>query len=177
MALGVITAIIPTLKHMFIEPVEAGTSYPLAPDGKPIFSVFIDAAAYLGAAAIPLALIVTGASFARMSISSHTWPSLPLRAIFGLSILKLVIMPSIGLSTVYALDHFTSVFAGDRKQLLKMICIYYSCSVTSTNQISLSALAAAEFGEEGNSDLLCAFIVVQVSFLFFLKRGAFDSKL
>ncbi|KAG0147775.1 hypothetical protein CROQUDRAFT_655788 [Cronartium quercuum f. sp. fusiforme G11] len=172
MGIGLITAVIPPLKHLFVKPIKAGIDYPVAPDGRPVLSVFIDATAYLGASAIPLSLIVTGASFARMSISRQMWPSLPLWAIFGLALMKLFLMPIIGLSLVYGLDQLTDIFAGEDHELLKMICIYYSCSVTSTNQISLSALAAAEMGQESNADLLCAFIVIQ--YLLYPIAGTID---
>ncbi|KAH9811197.1 auxin efflux carrier [Melampsora americana] len=161
-SLGLITAITPTLKHLFVIPNPPNLDYPKAPDGKPILSILIESASFLGSSAIPLALIITGASFARMSISRETSKSLPFKAIFGLAFMKLVISPIIGLSFVFCLNKYTSLFAGDHKELLKMICIYYSCSVTSTNQISLSALASGSIGQESNVELLCAFILVQV---------------
>ncbi|EGG11228.1 uncharacterized protein MELLADRAFT_92290 [Melampsora larici-populina 98AG31] len=160
-SLGLITAITPALKHLFVIPTKPNLNYPTAPDGKPILSILIESAAFLGASAIPLALIITGASFARMSISRETSNSLPFKAIFGLAFIKLVVLPIIGLSLIFCLDRYTSLFGGENKELLKMICIYYSCSVTSTNQISLSALAAGSFGQESNVELLCAFILVQ----------------
>lgn len=160
-SLGLITAITPALKYLFVIPTKPNINYPTAPDGKPILSILIESASFLGAAAIPLALIITGASFARMSISRETSNSLPFKAIFGLAFIKLVVLPIIGLSLIFVLDRYTSLFAGENKELLKMICIYYSCSVTSTNQISLSSLAAGSFGQESNVELLCAFILVQ----------------
>ncbi|CAH7666403.1 auxin efflux carrier [Phakopsora pachyrhizi] len=157
--LSTFIAATPMLKALFVE-VKNRESI-TAPDGKPVLSVILDSTQYLGAAAIPLALIVTGASFANMSIPRDSWSSLPIAAILGLSVIKLLILPVIGVAAVFAIDKTTNIFEGKEAKILKMICLYYSCTVTSTNQISLATLAASEFNTEGNVDILCAFVIVQ----------------
>jgi len=161
LVVATVIAVIPPLKELFVVISNRRSTAPTAPDGKPIFSVVIDSAEYLGASAIPLALIVTGASFASMSVPRHSWTSLPIRAIFGLAFLKLIALPIIGFVAVGTIDKLTNIFTGKEARVLKMICLYYSCAVTSTNQISLSALAASDLKSESNVDLLCAFIIVQ----------------
>ncbi|CAH7666402.1 auxin efflux carrier [Phakopsora pachyrhizi] len=157
--LATFIAVTPLLKALFVE-VKNRESI-TAPDGKPVLSVILDSTQYLGAAAIPLSFIVAGASFANMSIPRDSWSSLPIAAILGLSVIKLLILPVIGVAAVFAIDKTTNIFEGKEAKILKMICLYYSCTVTSTNQISLATLAASEFNTEGNVDILCAFVIVQ----------------
>ncbi|KAH9448642.1 hypothetical protein MJO28_015100 [Puccinia striiformis f. sp. tritici] len=168
--IGTIVAVTPLLKGMFTVPSNSEVQKPTTPDGKPLLSVILDSTDYLGAAAIPLGLLVTGASFANMSIPRNSWHRLPLRAILGLTIIKLVCLPIIGIIAVSLIDRYTILFVGHEGKVLKLICLYYSCTVTSTNQISLSSIAAGLFFKHrhdsshevaSNVDLLCSFVALQ----------------
>ncbi|KNE90446.1 hypothetical protein PSTG_16112 [Puccinia striiformis f. sp. tritici PST-78] len=168
--IGTIVAVTPLLKGMFTVPPNSEVQKPTTPDGKPLLSVILDSTDYLGAAAIPLGLLVTGASFANMSIPRNSWHRLPLRAILGLTIIKLVCLPIIGIIAVSLIDRYTILFVGHEGKVLKLICLYYSCTVTSTNQISLSSIAAGLFFKHrhdsshevaSNVDLLCSFVALQ----------------
>jgi hypothetical protein len=172
---GTLVAVTPPLKGLFTVLKDHGVQRPSAPDGKPLLSVILDSTEYLGAAAIPLGLLVTGASFANMSIPRRSWFRLPLRAIFGLTLIKLVCLPALGIVAVSFIDRYTHFFAGEEGRVLKLICLYYSCTVTSTNQISLSSIAAGIFLKPGESsdeevasnvDLLCSFVALQASLKF-----------
>ncbi|KAA1070418.1 Protein M3 [Puccinia graminis f. sp. tritici] len=167
---GTLVAVTPPLKGLFTKLKDHAVQEPSAPDGKPLLSVILDSTEYLGAAAIPLGLLVTGASFANMSIPRRSWFRLPLRAIFGLTLIKLVCLPALGIVAVSFIDGYTNFFAGEEGRVLKLISLYYSCTVTSTNQISLSSIAAGIFLKPGESsdeevasnvDLLCSFVALQ----------------
>ncbi|KAI9616103.1 hypothetical protein KEM48_005360 [Puccinia striiformis f. sp. tritici PST-130] len=95
---------------------------PTTPDGKPLLSVILDSTDYLGAAAIPW-ILVTGASFANMSIPRNSWHRLPLRAILGLTIIKLVCLPIIGIIAVSLIDRYTILFVGHEGKVLKLIVV------------------------------------------------------
>jgi hypothetical protein len=86
-------------------------------------------------------------------------------------VIKLVCVPALGVLVVSAIDQSTHVFTGEEGRVLKLICLYYACTVTSTNQISLSSIAAGFFANSraqsthevaSNVDLLCAFVALQV---------------
>jgi hypothetical protein len=171
LVVGTVVAVTPILKGLFTSARDRPVQKPTTPDGKPLLSVILDSTEYLGAAAIPLGLLVTGASFANMSIPRRSWPRLPLRAILGLMVIKLVCVPALGVLVVSAIDQSTHVFTGEEGRVLKLICLYYACTVTSTNQISLSSIAAGFFANSraqsthevaSNVDLLCAFVALQV---------------
>lgn len=170
LVVGTVVAVTPLLKGLFTAARDGPVQKPTTPDGKPLLSVILDSTEYLGAAAIPLGLLVTGASFANMSIPRRSWPRLPLRAILGLTVIKLVCVPALGVLAVSAIDQSTHVFTGEEGRVLKLICLYYACTVTSTNQISLSSIAAGFFENPAaqsthqvasNVDLLCAFVALQ----------------
>ncbi|PLW39368.1 hypothetical protein PCASD_05036 [Puccinia coronata f. sp. avenae] len=170
LVVGTVVAVTPILKGLFTSARDRPVQKPTTPDGKPLLSVILDSTEYLGAAAIPLGLLVTGASFANMSIPRRSWPRLPLRAILGLMVIKLVCVPALGVLVVSAIDQSTHVFTGEEGRVLKLICLYYACTVTSTNQISLSSIAAGFFANSraqsthevaSNVDLLCAFVALQ----------------
>ncbi|WAQ91898.1 hypothetical protein PtA15_15A291 [Puccinia triticina] len=166
---GTLVAVAPPLKGLFTVPKDHAVQKPTTPDGKPLLSVILDSTEYLGAAAIPLGLLVTGASFANMSIPRRSWHRLPLRAILGLMIIKLVFLPALGVVAVSLIDRSTGFFDGEEGRILKLICLYYSCTITSTNQISLTSIAAGIFLKSGehsnevasNVDLLCSFVAIQ----------------
>ncbi|KAI9607935.1 hypothetical protein H4Q26_005385 [Puccinia striiformis f. sp. tritici PST-130] len=144
--IGTIVAVTPLLKGMFTVPPNSEVQKPTTPDGKPLLS------------------------FCNMSIPRNSWHRLPLRAILGLTIIKLVCLPIIGIIAVSLIDRYTILFVGHEGKVLKLICLYYSCTVTSTNQISLSSIAAGLFFKHrhdsshevaSNVDLLCSFVALQ----------------
>ncbi|MBW0473914.1 hypothetical protein O181_013629 [Austropuccinia psidii MF-1] len=169
LVVATVIAVVPALKHLFVN--EDYHHLPTASGDEPILSVFLDSAKFLGASAMPLALIVTGASFGRMSVPRSSWSSLPFGAMFGLAVAKLIIMPLFGFGAVSLLKNFTNIFEGKDGQVLQFVCFYYSCTVISTNQISLTTIAAGDSSIESNVDLLCAFIIIQ--YLIYLVAGTF----
>ena len=62
---------------------------------EPVLDVLFQVTTFLGGAAVPTSLIILGASLARIKVPRPI-TSLPLRAICGLTIAKLVILPVAG---------------------------------------------------------------------------------
>lgn len=90
--------IISPLKALFV-PVDgwSGSRVPFAPDGHPPLAFITDTAAFVGSVSIPAALVLLGASFARLRVSGdllgipsrqlmqqmpNNWRDLPLASIF-----------------------------------------------------------------------------------------------
>jgi hypothetical protein len=69
-AIAIPCGIISPLKALFVQ-VDgwSGTRVPFAPDGNPPLAFITDTAAFIGAISIPAALILLGASFARLKVS------------------------------------------------------------------------------------------------------------
>lgn len=65
--LGLLFSLVPPLKAL-LTPTE-GTEMPDGPDGLPPLHFVLDTAAFLGGITVPLALILLGASFARLKVS------------------------------------------------------------------------------------------------------------
>jgi hypothetical protein len=69
-AIAIPCGIISPLKALFIPvPNWTGDRVPNAPDGNPPLAFILDTAAFIGAISIPAALILLGASFARLTVS------------------------------------------------------------------------------------------------------------
>lgn len=74
-AIAIPCGIISPLKALFVQ-VDgwSGTRVPFAPDGNPPLAFITDTAAFIGAISIPAALILLGASFARLKVSLAYFP-------------------------------------------------------------------------------------------------------
>ena len=81
---------------------------PNAPDGKPPLSFVIDTTTFLGGMTIPATLFLLGAALARLKVRQNTvgmgltqktpkrWKKQPLVAIFTMTLVKMVLVPLIG---------------------------------------------------------------------------------
>lgn len=134
---GLVIALVTKLKVLFVA-VTDGTFHPTAPvstlrhfgvggarsadplarlkDGDPPLAIILDTMSFLGAASVPLGLLVLGAALARMRLPRPI-SRLPLASIFGLAIAKLVILPVIGFLFVHALTFHTSTVPPSNKVL------------------------------------------------------------
>lgn len=66
---SIIIGVIPQLRNLFVPADPSDPSFsPQAPDGLPPLSTIYDAAAFIGAASVPLGLIILGASIATIEI-------------------------------------------------------------------------------------------------------------
>lgn len=101
---ALIIALVPRIKSLFyLDP--TSTFQPTAPDGQPPLAVLLDATSFLGAASVPLGLIVLGSALARMRIP-RPWSKLPIGSIVGLAVSKLIILPVIGYFLVHGMARY-----------------------------------------------------------------------
>lgn len=91
---ALLIALVKPLKALFT-PV-ADSPIPNAPDGQPPLAFILDATTFIGGASIPLGLICLGSALARLKVPRSQWSSLPVGAIAGLAIGKMLIMPVLG---------------------------------------------------------------------------------
>lgn len=94
--ISIIVAMAPPLKALFVK-----TSFymPSAPDKKPPLSFIMDFTSYVGAASVPLGLLLLGATIARLKIKSMVpgfW-----KTVIAITACRLIIMPifGVGLTT------------------------------------------------------------------------------
>lgn len=154
---SIIIGVVPFLRNLFV-PAEATSRFsPLAPDGNPPLSTIYEAAAFVGAASVPLGLIVLGASIATIKVPRPI-TRLPLLSMLTMALVKLAVVPIFGFFFVQALVR-RGVVESENKVLV-FVLTSLSCVPTSTIQVVWSRLLAPP-GVENNSTLLGAYLLVQ----------------
>lgn len=90
MLAAIITALVPSLKALFIAP-PAGSSVYIkpAPDGLPPLDVLFDTATFAGNACIPLGLVCLGSALARLTVPRPVRKA-PVGAIMTFAIMKVI---------------------------------------------------------------------------------------
>ncbi|KAM0752507.1 hypothetical protein T439DRAFT_209834 [Meredithblackwellia eburnea MCA 4105] len=160
---ALIIAVVPDIKVLFVASTD-GTFHPLAPDGQPPLEILYATAQFVGAASVPLGLIVLGSSLAKMVIPRPV-SRLPIASILWMAILRIVALPIMGFFFVKALVRYTKLVSEDNK-VLQFVLVYMSCVPTGTIQIAYSQMFAPE-GARNNADLLAAYLIAQyVVFIF-----------
>jgi len=96
-------ALIPSLKALFVT--VPSVHMPSAPDGLPPLAFFFDTTAFIGAASVPLGLICLGSALARLNFprDREGWRMLPVGAITGVAVGRMIIMPVLGVLLVQGL--------------------------------------------------------------------------
>lgn len=113
-------ALIPRLKSLFvIIPNSPNQSH--GPDGLPPLSFLLDTATFIGNASVPLGLVCLGSALARLNVPKP-WTRLPLGAIGVFTIVKLFVMPVLG---VLICDLFTTKMGLINKEdkVLRFVCM------------------------------------------------------
>jgi hypothetical protein len=113
-------SVVPALKALFVQ-VE-GVHMPPAPDGQPPLAFIMDIATFLGNAAVPLGLLCLGAAIANVQLPRGNFRALPLGAILALAILKMLVMPVIGVAITNSLIKGGLIDMDDK--VLRFVCLY-----------------------------------------------------
>ncbi|KAI0337946.1 hypothetical protein BDW22DRAFT_1363533 [Trametopsis cervina] len=153
-------ALIDDLKALFVDISENGGPNWKGPDGKPPLSFIIDTAEFIGGIAIPLALILLGASFARLRIP-RPLSRLPITAMLTVALAKMLILPVIGVFMVQAMVH--SGLIDKESKAERFVAIFLSGTPAAVNQLIVASL----YAPEGEVDTLAAFLLVQYVIMFF----------
>ncbi|KZT26028.1 auxin efflux carrier [Neolentinus lepideus HHB14362 ss-1] len=139
LAVSLPIALINSLKALFV-PVPGGPSW-TAPDGRPPLAFVIDTATFLGTMAIPLALILLGASFARLRIP-RPLSRLPLPAMLAVSAAKMFLLPVIGVLVVQAMVRGGLIARDARAE--KFVGMLLSGTPAAVNQLIVASLYAPD---------------------------------
>lgn len=115
-----IISLVPTLKALFV-PGVPGTHIAPAPDGLPPLSFLIDTASFIGATSVPLGLVCLGSALARLKVPRGQWGQLPIGAIGGLAVGKILIMPVLGVLICQGLTNVGVIDKDDK--VLRFVCM------------------------------------------------------
>ncbi|KAG8842261.1 Protein M3 [Tulasnella sp. 330] len=150
-------ALVPRLKGLFVPLPNS----PHGPDGLPPLAFLLDTATFIGAASVPLGLICLGSALARLNVPKP-WTRLPLGAIGMFTVMKLFLMPVLGVLICELFTHGIPLFNPNDK-VLRFVCIFFSSVPTATTQVFLTQLHSPD----GNAEHLSAFLVPQYALMFF----------
>ncbi|KAJ7718718.1 auxin efflux carrier transmembrane protein [Mycena maculata] len=152
-----IIALVPQLKALFVD--VAGTHIPNAPDGQPPLAFVMDAATFIGAASVPMALVCLGSALARLRVPRGSWGSLPIGAILSLSAGKMLLFPVLGVLICKGLVQGGVISRDDK--VLQFICMFFSCLPTATTQVFVTQVASGT----GSAEHLSAFLIPQYALM------------
>ncbi|KAJ3555880.1 hypothetical protein NM688_g2340 [Phlebia brevispora] len=152
-------ALVNDLKALFVDISNDGGPDWKAPDGNPPLAFVIDTASFVGDMAVPLALILLGASFARLRIPRPI-SRLPIMAMIAVALMKMAILPVIGVFMVQAMVHGGLIDRDAKAE--KFVAMFLSGTPAAVNQLIVSSL----YAPEGDVDTLSAFLLIQYTFMF-----------
>ncbi|KAI0832851.1 auxin efflux carrier [Trametes gibbosa] len=160
LAISLPIALVQPLKALFVDVSAIGGPSWKGPDGRPPLAFLIDTAQFLGNIAVPLALVLLGASFAQLRIP-RPLSRLPLLAMFLTTITKMLILPIVGVFLVQAMTKAGLIDKEAKAE--RFVAMFLSGTPTAVNQLIVSSL----YAPDGNVDTLSAFLLVQYVFMFF----------
>ncbi|KAL7419128.1 Protein M3 [Cryptotrichosporon argae] len=164
--LGIPISVVSPLKALFT-PVDgwSGTRIPYAPDGNPPLYFLLETATFMGQISIPAALVLLGASFARLKMP-NSWRELPLAAIVSVAVAKMVIVPIFGIFVVQAFRGHTSLFpAADKIRVF--VTVLLSGTPAAVNQLVVTQL----YNPAGSAHTLACFLLLQYIVMFVLSTA------
>ncbi|KAF7304137.1 Auxin efflux carrier transmembrane protein [Mycena indigotica] len=154
-----IIALAPPLKALFVaDPGAEKWHIHPAPDGLPPLSFLLDTGAFIGGAAVPMGLICLGSALARLRVPSRL-RDLPVGAIVGLSIGRLVVFPVLGVLITRGFVKVGVIDSGDK--VLQFVCMFFSCLPTATTQVFVTQVASGT----GSAEHLAPFLLPQYALM------------
>ncbi|KAI0776750.1 auxin efflux carrier [Trametes elegans] len=157
-AVSLPVALIKPLKALFVDISDQGGPSWHGPDGRPPLIFVMDTAQFIDTIAVPLALILLGASFARIRVP-HPFSRLPIMAMLLVALAKMVVIPVMGVFIVQAMVR-RGLIPPDAKAE-KFVAMLLSGTPAAVNQMIVSSLHAPD----GNVDTMSAFFLVQYVFM------------
>ncbi|GBE80222.1 predicted protein [Sparassis crispa] len=159
LAISLPVALITDLKALFVNVTAEGGPNWHGPDGQPPLAFVIETAEFLGAIAVPLALVLLGASFARITVP-RPLSRLPIAAMFAVSACKLFLLPVCGVFMVQAMVRGGLI---PREAIAeRFVAMFLSGTPAAVNQLIVSSL----YAPGGEVDTLSAFLLVQYVLMF-----------
>ncbi|EIW56528.1 uncharacterized protein TRAVEDRAFT_49354 [Trametes versicolor FP-101664 SS1] len=151
-------ALITPLKALFVDVSAQGGPTWHGPDGRPPLVFVMDTAQFIDTIVVPLALILLGASFARIKVP-HPLSRLPIMAMLLVTAAKMIVLPVMGVFIVQAMVHQGLISADARAE--KFVAMLLSGTPAAVNQMIVSSLHAPD----GNVDTMAAFFLIQYVFM------------
>ncbi|KIY43078.1 hypothetical protein FISHEDRAFT_54136 [Fistulina hepatica ATCC 64428] len=167
LAISIPCALIQDLKALFTNATASGGPSWHGPDGNPPLAFVLDTAEFVGAIAIPLSLILLGASFSRMKMPRPI-SRLPIPAMIWVTLAKTVILPVIGVFMVQSMvsgglipkaslaERFVAMFLSGTPTAVKYVLVFclqsffFLIRVISYSQLIVATL----YAPEGKADML-----------------------
>ncbi|EJF62213.1 auxin efflux carrier [Dichomitus squalens] len=159
LAVSLPIALVQPLKALFVDVSATGGPSFKGPDGRPPLAFMIDTANFMGGITVPLALVLLGASFARIKLP-RPLSRLPIMAMFLSTFAKMIMLPVIGIFLVQAMTG-AGLVQKDEKAL-RFVMMFLSGTPTAVNQLIVASL----YAPDGNVDNLSACLLVQYIFMF-----------
>ncbi|KAI0670252.1 auxin efflux carrier [Trametes maxima] len=178
-AVALPVALIQPLKALFVDVSDQGGPSWHGPDGRPPLVFVMDTgmhtflpsqvarlltcgahglAQFIDTIAVPLALILLGASFARIRVP-RPFARLPIMAMLLVTMAKMVLLPVMGVFIVQAMVRKGFIPASAKAE--KFVAMLLSGTPAAVNQLIVSSLHAPD----GNVDTISAFFLVQYVFM------------
>ncbi|KAI0830249.1 auxin efflux carrier [Trametes gibbosa] len=153
-AISLPVALIKPLKALFVDMSSLGGPNWHGPDGRPPLVFVMDTAQFINTVAVPLALILLGASFVRIKVPRPIM-RLPIMAMLLVTMAKMVVQPVMGVFIVQVMVHKGLIPSGAKAE--QFVAMLLSGTPAAVNQIIVSSLHAPD----GNVDTMSAFFLVQ----------------
>ncbi|KIP06170.1 hypothetical protein PHLGIDRAFT_128453 [Phlebiopsis gigantea 11061_1 CR5-6] len=160
MVISLPIALVQPLKALFVDVSSTGGPDWKGPDGKPPLAFIIDTANFLGNIAVPLALVMLGASFARLRVP-RPLSRLPILAMLAVTLVKMAILPVVGILICQAM--VTGGLIDKESRAERFVAMFLSGTPAAVNQMIVASL----YAPGGDVDTLSAFLLVQYVFMFF----------
>ncbi|TBU57227.1 auxin efflux carrier [Dichomitus squalens] len=157
LAISLPTALVLPLKALFVSCASQGCPNWHGPDNRPPLAFVMDTAQFVDTIAVPLALILLGASFARIKVP-RPLSRLPIMAMLLVTLAKMVLLPVIGVVVVQAMVRGGFIPADAKAE--RFVAMLLSGTPSAVNQMIVSSL----YAPDGNVDTLAAFLLVQCEF-------------
>ncbi|KAF8518031.1 auxin efflux carrier [Hysterangium stoloniferum] len=152
--LSIPIALIQPLKALFVDTTRIGGPDWKGPDGHPPLFFMIDTASFIGSITVPMALIVLGASFARLKMP-RPLSRLPLAAMFAVAMSKMLLMPVVGVLIVQTMVKNGLIPKENKAE--RFVAMFLSGTPAAVNQLIVTQL----YSPDGDVDTLSAFLLVQ----------------
>jgi len=155
-------SLVQPLKALFVElqPGDPYYGFALGPDGNPCLQFVLNTASFIGGISVPQGLMLLGNSFARMTIPRPI-TKLPIMAMLGMTAIKCVILPVVGVALTQYLTYHTTLIPPDALAL-RFVIMFLSGTPGAVNQLVITQL----YSPDGKADTLAAFLLVQYIFMF-----------